>query len=61
MAHAQTYAVWKELLRIDCVRLDKGDAFNGLGEIFLRILYENGLDPTVEATARDGLLGSPKK
>jgi len=61
MGHSPTYAVWKELLRIDCVRLDKQEAFNGLGEIFLRILYENGLDPTVEAIVRDGLLGSRKK
>ena len=61
MGHSLTYGVWKELLRIDCVRLDKVEAFNGLGEIFLRILYENGLDPTVEAIVRDGFLGSQKK
>lgn len=52
-----TYEVWKELLQIDCVQLDKLGAFNSLGEGVLRILYENGVDPTVEAVVRDGING----
>jgi len=61
MGYRLQYAVWKELLRIDCVRLDKVEAFNGLDEIFLRILHENGVDPKVDAIVKDGLLGPTKK
>ena len=52
MSYSQTYEVWKELLRIDCIRLGKVETFNALGENPLRILYENGLDPTVEAIVK---------
>jgi len=46
MGHSLTYAIGRErkaLVRINCIRLDSVKACKGLGEIFLRILYENGL------------------
>ena len=48
---------WKTLLRNDCIAVGKLYAFDGIGEVFLRILYDNGVDPTVEAIVRDGLCG----
>lgn len=53
------FADWKELLRNDCTARDKIREFDGLGEYVLKILYENGLDPTVEAIVKDGLNGKP--
>jgi len=52
-----TFEAWKALLRIDCIALGKNQAFDRVGEVVLRILYENGVDPTVEAVVRDGLSG----
>lgn len=52
-----TFAVWKALLQIDCVALGKQRAFEEIGDVVLRIFYENGVDPTVEAIVRDGLSG----
>ena len=52
-----TFEAWKALLRNDCIALGKIEAFDRVGEVFLRILYENGVDPTVEAIVRDGLPG----
>ena len=46
--HALTFETWKGLLRIDCITQDKLRPFDRLGENVLRILYENGLSPTVE-------------
>jgi len=60
MGYLPTYKVWKELLRIDCVRLDKLEAFNGLGEIVLRILYESDVKPTVESVVKNGMPGPVK-
>ena len=51
------YADWKELLRDDCNGRDKIYEFDGLAEYVLKILYESGLDPTVEAIVKDGLNG----
>ena len=55
-----TFEAWKALLRNDCIALGKLQAFDGIGEVFLRILYENGVDPTVEAIVRDGLSGEKR-
>lgn len=49
---------WKELLRHDCIAHDKALEFDTLGESVLRILHENGLEPNVEAIARDGINGN---
>jgi len=57
MYHPVTFEAWKALLRIDCIALGKLQAFDGIGEVVLRILYENGVDPAVEAIVRDGLPG----
>jgi hypothetical protein len=35
--------------------------FDGLGEYVLKRLYEDGLDPTVQAIVSDNLNGQPKK
>lgn len=55
-----TFEEWKELLRKDCIACDKLAAFDGLGEIILRILHMTGTEPTVEAVVRDGLNGRLK-
>jgi hypothetical protein len=48
---------WKESLRQDCAVQNKLPAFDNVGEYVLRILYENGLEPTVHAITTDGLNG----
>ena len=58
MAPPETFEAWKTLLRNDCIALEKLRAFDGIGDVVLRILYENGTDPTVEAIVRDGLSGN---
>lgn len=58
MGHPETFEAWKTLLRSDCLARGKVQAFDGIGDVILRILYENGVDPTVEAVVRDGLLGT---
>lgn len=60
MSPLPSFDRWKELLRNDCIASDKEKEFDGLGEFVLKILYENGLDPTVRALVRDGLNGMPK-
>jgi len=57
MHQTLTFEAWKALLRFECSALGKLDAFNGIGEVVLRILYENGVDPKGEAIVRDGLSG----
>ena len=48
---------WKKLFQNDCIAHDKVRAFDSLGEHVLRTLYENGLDPTIQAIVADGLNG----
>ena len=43
-----TFEVWRELLRKDCAALDKIHAFDSLGYHALRLLYDCGIDPTVQ-------------
>jgi hypothetical protein len=59
MRRPLTFETWKALLRNDCIVGEKLRAFDAVGDAILRILYENGVDPTVEAVVRDGLLGKP--
>src|SRR5215831_2086748 len=58
MGRSPTYTEWKRQLLTDCVKQDKVDAFKGLGETILRIIYDNGTQPTVAAIVRDGLSGA---
>jgi len=60
MTHSVTFEAWKALLRIDCIALGKLQAFDAIGDVVLRILHENGVDPTVEAIVRDGLPGKQR-
>ena len=55
-----TFEAWKALLRNDCLALEKLQAFDSVGDPVLKILYENGADPTVESVVRDGLSGKPR-
>ncbi|HKT87236.1 MAG TPA: hypothetical protein VJQ59_02285 [Candidatus Sulfotelmatobacter sp.] len=43
------FDVWKLQLRRDCERWDKIPAFNAMGDYVLKLLWERGLDPTVQA------------
>ena len=48
------FEVWKTRLREDCVREDKLQAFENLGDYCLKILWECGLQPLVNAIVEDG-------
>ena len=54
------FASWKQMLRNDCMVHAKEREFDALGEFVLEILYENGLDPSVDAIVRDGMNGKPR-
>ena len=60
MARRLSFDRWKNLLRDDCIALNKLAAFDGIGETVLRILFQNGVDPTVESVVRDGLTGKKR-
>jgi len=51
------FQTWKKRLRNDCIAVNKGSEFDGFGESVLKILYENGLDPTVEAIIKSRING----
>jgi hypothetical protein len=53
-----SFDLWKELLRNDCDRLRKMEAFQSLGDAVLRVLWESCVDPSVDAVVREGLPGS---
>ena len=55
------FDTWAKLLRNDCVTHNKVGQFDGLGEYILRLLFENGLDPTVEAIVKDGINGKTRQ
>ena len=44
-----SYDVWKLELRKDCELQGKLIAFNGIGEYTLKLLWDDGIDPSVEA------------
>ena len=52
-----TFEAWKQLLKKDCLLLDKEQAFKELGNGVLRVLYLNGSDPSVASIVRNGLTG----
>ena len=43
------FDVWKQQLRKDCERQDKLRAFEGMGEYGLKMFWEFGVDPTLQA------------
>ncbi len=49
------------MLRKDCIARDKLPAFNTLDDIVLNILYENGVEPTVDALINKGMPGPGRK
>ena len=49
MAPKVSLEVWTSQLRKDCERQDKLIAVNALGDFVIRLLWERGLDPTVNA------------
>jgi hypothetical protein len=49
-----SFEVWIGYLRKDCERREKLRELDGLGEYVLRLLWERGLDPTVQAIVDDG-------
>lgn len=51
-----TYDVWKVQLRKDCEVQGKLAAFDGIGEYALRLLWAEGIHPTVAA-----IVGSARK
>jgi len=56
-----SYRSWKQLLRKDCIARDKLPAFNTLDDIVLNILYENGVEPSVDALINKGMPGPERK
>ena len=44
-----SYDLWKVQLRKDCELKGKLFAFDGLGEYALKLLWGDGIDPSVEA------------
>jgi len=60
LGQSQPFAVWKEFLRLDCVKEDKLQAFDGLTDDVLRILYESNIEPTVESIVKNGMPGHVK-
>lgn len=61
MPRTLSFEKWKELLRNDCIACDKKRAFDNLGDAVLKLLYENKLDPTVQAIVSNGLSARPQK
>lgn len=50
------FEAWKLRLSKDCEAQGKLTAFNSLGDYALRLLWEQGIDPSV-----DGIVGSRKQ
>ncbi len=61
MGQELDFETWKDLLQKDCASRNKVREFDGLGDYVLKILHENGLDPTVEAIVKDGINGRRAK
>lgn len=60
MPRTLSFEKWKELLRNDCIACDKVRAFDSLGDAVLKLLYENRLDPTVQAIVTNGCPPHPR-
>jgi hypothetical protein len=48
------FEVWKQRLREDCRQQDKLIAFENLGDECLRLLWEDGIEPSVQAITAAG-------
>jgi hypothetical protein len=48
MSTPLSFENWKDLLHRDCAAKDKEGAYMALGESVLMLLWQSGLDPTVE-------------
>lgn len=59
MSLSVSFDTWKELLFKDCLTHGKAEVFRNFGDAVLQVLYESGLDPTVNAIATDD--GNMKK
>jgi hypothetical protein len=47
------FEVWKEQLREDCERDSKLRCFNALDDLCLRLLWETGVEPLVQAITKN--------
>lgn len=52
MPSPMNFDTWKSRLRADCARKGEMPAFNNVGELVLKVLWESNLDPTVESMGR---------
>jgi hypothetical protein len=48
-----SFEAWKDYLCRDCIRNQKVEAYNCLGDFILKLLYDSGIAPTVDAIAKD--------
>ena len=48
------FEVWKVCLHKDCEDHQRSREFDALGEYVLRLLWEQGLEPNVQAIVNDG-------
>jgi hypothetical protein len=60
MAGPLDFERWKDLLCTDCARTGKLEAFRLLDELVLRLFYECGIAPTVDAITTNPALVSRK-
>lgn len=45
---------WKAILQSDSIAHDKLQAYESIGDLALRLFYDNGVRPSVAALIRDG-------
>jgi hypothetical protein len=50
---ALTFEAWKEFLCRDCISNEKLDEYNCLDDFILKLLYESGIAPTVDAIVKN--------
>lgn len=48
-----SFEAWKDYLCSDCIRHEKLEAYNCLGDFILKLLYDSGIAPTVDAILKD--------
>jgi len=53
-----SFNAWKQKLGKDCELRDKLDAFHALGDYVLSLLWESGVDPSVDGTLGRGGMNS---
>jgi hypothetical protein len=50
---AMSFEAWKNYLCSDCIRHEKLEAYNCLADFILKLLYDSGVSPTVDAIAKE--------